>query len=272
MKKLLITLTVLFFSFLLRAQTFLDARDNALEAIQNQNFSLAEKEIQRAIFFSPDSCKVDNLLIASDIFAASGKGDDAIFFLNSAYSQTLDGVKKEEIVLKKADLLIFEKKFQDAKICALQTSCNDDSLLVKKKYLRLAICEFCLENYIDSENYFKKITSEQKHEELNKIFFKTKRLKNPKNKLASVLSIIPGLGQYYSSNFWQGIDSEIILGAFSGLFVIMQARYGTLSAFLAVFPWFQRYYVGGIKNAGRCAQLRREIKKNKMLNKALKNI
>lgn len=273
MKKLSVILIILFSNFLCFAQQTVNPLENAMFALQQKNINLAEKEIQRALFFCNDEAKkVDILLIAADIFSADGKKSDALQFLNSAYHTSDNQIVKDEIIIKKTDLLIFNNQFQEAKISAFQIVDRADSISFNKKYLRLAICEFCLQNYTSSKEYFQKITPDVNKEKLDKIFSKIKRLKNPRSKLASVLSIIPGLGQYYSANIWQGIGSEALIGATVALFIVMQNRYGTLSAFLAVFPWFQRYYVGGIKNAGRCAQNRRAIKRNKLLNAALKNV
>ena len=82
----------------------------------------------------------------------------------------------------------------------------------------------------------------------------------PNPKVASFLSmILPGAGQVYSGEFKSGINSFLLTGAALTAFTIINIRYSFLDAILGVFPYYQRYYTGGVINAQKMAE-----KKNKM--------
>jgi len=110
----------------------------------------------------------------------------------------------------------------------------------------------CQKKYSEAEFFRKKVNSQLNINGLNSVDI-LRRNKN--SRLASIMSsIIPGLGQYYSGNFKQGISSQLLLGTVTGVSVLMFENYNPCTAILSSVPMFLRYYSGGIVNAGKCAR------------------
>ena len=72
--------------------------------------------------------------------------------------------------------------------------------------------------------------------------------------------VLPGSGQVYSGNFSSGLNSLLLTTTALSVFTIISIRYSALDAILSVFPYYQRYYVGGVVNAINFAE-----EKNKLL-------
>ena len=81
--------------------------------------------------------------------------------------------------------------------------------------------------------------------------------------------ILPGSGQIYSGDFKNGINSILLTGGLAALGVLMYNQYSLLDAFLAVFPWFFRYYQGGYEKAKNIAHDKRAIRRDKTYKKVL---
>ena len=67
--------------------------------------------------------------------------------------------------------------------------------------------------------------------------------------------ILPGSGQVYSGDLKDGLNSLLLL---SGLFYLGTS--GSLINPVAIFPFFYRYYIGGILNAKQTAGEKRKEK------------
>jgi len=77
-----------------------------------------------------------------------------------------------------------------------------------------------------------------------------KKIRRTNPKVASALSmVIPGSGQVYSGNLSSGINSLLLTTTALSIFTIISFRYSPIEAILSVFPYYQRYYIGGVLNA-----------------------
>ena len=77
-----------------------------------------------------------------------------------------------------------------------------------------------------------------------------RKIRRTNPKVASALSmVLPGSGQVYSGNFSSGINSLLLTTTALSIFTIISFRYSPIEAILSVFPYYQRYYIGGVINA-----------------------
>jgi len=83
--------------------------------------------------------------------------------------------------------------------------------------------------------------------ELNKRIEKNNRKNHFHARLLS--SILPGLGQAVNGNPSDGLNSLLIIGSFSALFVHVTNLLSFQDAAITIVPWLGKYYVGGLKNA-----------------------
>ncbi|MCQ2974712.1 MAG: hypothetical protein MJ211_07870 [Bacteroidales bacterium] len=271
MKKLLILCVLIFSNFINSfSQNFDSVYNIALFAFNNGDFDLAKKEIQRLLFFDTTNISPKKYLLASKIYFATEDYSQAEMFINTAYSLSKLKSQRDEILLTKADFHIFSKKYFNTIIELNLINLEGNSILQTEVYLRFAIAYFCLNDYEKSNLYFSKIISPDKYYDLQKLFKKTKNLKRPNSALIVCSSILfPGLGQYLTGNFWDGFSSEIILSSFTLLGIYLAQNYTNWTAILCVFPFLERYYLGGIKNAYQNSKLKHQSKSNKLLNSIL---
>ena len=62
----------------------------------------------------------------------------------------------------------------------------------------------------------------------------------------------------------EGINSFLLTGSFVLLLISTAVTYTPLDAFIAVFPWYLRYYIGGIQNVEEIIKFRKKEKKSKI--------
>lgn len=85
-----------------------------------------------------------------------------------------------------------------------------------------------------------------------KLAYKQYRKKRRSPVLASLLSIVPGLGQLYAGDYRNFANSLLLNAAIAGLVVYELPRDRVLGIFLGT-GFGTRYYLGGISNAGKSA-------------------
>jgi len=91
---------------------------------------------------------------------------------------------------------------------------------------------------------------------------------NPNPKVASFLSmVLPGSGQIYCGELKSGINSFLLTGAALTAFSLINIRYSFFDAILGVFPYYQRYYTGGVINAQNIAENKIKMKKVETVKK-----
>jgi hypothetical protein len=87
--------------------------------------------------------------------------------------------------------------------------------------------------------------------EFKKIYRYDKRY-NPQR--AYIMSgIIPGSGQFASGEITAGLNSMLLIGGLYLISLRVMHIYSFWDAVLAVFPWIQRYYLGGMEHSKQLA-------------------
>ena len=236
MNKLLTICTIIFFSLTVSAQ--------------NQF-----KELQRAILFDTLHTSNHNYIAAAQLSSEVENLRLAEMFINQAYLYAATQDERSKVLITKADIYIAAKKYFNAVAALMQADTAAEPSIQNEVNRRLGICYYCLGQYDKSTECFLKSLPEERHDEFLKLSKKWQKKSKPSPAVAGVASaIVPGLGQYMSLSVIDGVSSEVILGSLAMLGVYLAKNYGNWTAILCVLPWFQRYYLGGIKNASDCAK------------------
>ena len=258
------------------AQSFEETINFADKQFILENYQLAVKEYQRALFFSKGE-KVDYLYrqIAHSFFANKQFDQSAYFFELSFNTAKQDSIKYE-ILFNKVQCYLLSKKYDRAVIELVNLPENLNKYFNDKRNFYFAVTYFGLENYKDSETHFLKLIAENEIETrgiIKKLFNKKKNLYKPNPKTAKTLSIIlPGAGQMYAGDAKNSINSLLLTGGFVALGIFMAQEYTYLDAILTSLPWFMRYHKGGYSRAYNIALKKRAMRRNITYKKVLETI
>lgn len=152
-----------------------------------------------------------------------------------------------------------------------------DKHSVERFYLYSAVAYFMLGETSNSHQYIDTLAiarSKNKNGVIDSIFLsfsKQKKQVNPA--IASVLSaIVPGSGQAYSGEWGNGGKSFALNTFLASVTIYTGYNYGVIKSLVSAFPWFARYYTGGIKLAKKAAIKRNEKLKKETLGQVLEEI
>jgi hypothetical protein len=256
----------------LNAQNFEETVLFADRQFENQNYQLAVKEYQRALFFSKGE-KTDYLYqqIARAFFKNSQFAQAAYFYDLSYKTSTNDSLKKE-LTFNKAECYLLMSDYRQS-VYELISLGNDLSSYFKgKQDFYLAVSYFGLEEFGKSEAHFIRLVKNEP-KLVNEIsgMFSRKNLYRPSPKTAKTLSrIIPGTGQLYAGDLKNALNSLVLTGGLAFLGIHVYTEYSLFDSIMSVFPWFYRYYQGGSNKAHKIAHEKREIKRDKTYQSILK--
>lgn len=235
-----------------QAQTLEETYNFSLEQYELQNHTVAAKGFQRVIFF--DSTKVfpKAYQYLADCYLAERKYERAAFFFDIAATyQNEEDSLKTELIFDKCNALLLQKKFNHALI---ELYGLDESLqqnFAVKKDLYFGIAYFGLEDYEESKNHFLKVSTNSEYQmTIDSLFQENDKVSKLSPKKASYLSMaLPGLGQFYSGDLKNGFNSLGLNAILLSAFLITTANSGLLNAALVIYPWYQRYFIGGFQAA-----------------------
>lgn len=240
------------FSVASNAQTVQELVKFADEQYELGNASIASKEYNRAFFFGYPEQGVLSLKIAN-CYLQMNQYDLASVFFDKAYRLSKTDSLKNEAVLGNAFCMLIQEKY----VLSLSELYNWEEGTTERQEIHYhflkGIAHFQLQDDSTAQVEFIAALSLQGDSvqmadvlgnEFENIYDYRKRYKP---QLAYVMSgIIPGSGQFYSGSIKDGINSMLLIG---GLFIVaMQVvkYYSFLDASIALFPWVQRYYLGGM--------------------------
>ena len=257
------------------AQTVEEVVRYADEQFEKENFQFAAQEYNRALFFGSD--QVDRLSIQiAHCYNELSNYDLAATFYDRSFKYSQSDSLKNEAVLGKAFCLLMKSEnilalnellyLSDEPNLLQKTglhylkgialySLGDDSLAYDEFYtvLNLTGAGDSVKNLLDNE--------------FEKVFRYNKRY-NPKR--AYMMSgIIPGSGQLSVGAFKEGINSMVLIAGLYLVAVQIIRAYSLLDAGLTLFPWIQRYYLGGMDKAKGLALSKIEKKRYQSYQKIL---
>jgi tetratricopeptide (TPR) repeat protein len=253
--------------FSLHAQTVDQLVRFADEKFEQGLYQLAAREYQRALFFGPKE-EVGPLNVATgDCYFELGNFEKAELYYRFASTILKPGDQKAEATLKKSSCQILMGQYQLAIFDLLNLGKQTDVRLGSNRNLLLGIAYYGLSDFQSSKKYFLEALPGSDTEKQTYItdLFSSKKLKRPNPKLAYWLSVlIPGSGQFYSGDFRNGFNSMILTFGLAIFTYQMALNNSILDALLTIFPWWQRYYIGGYNSAEKIAESRRSSNRSEI--------
>ncbi len=248
-------LTNLLFSGIF-CQTIDETFQFANDQLQNGNYENAISAYRRVLYF-------DDQIYNTKVYANLSKCYELIhdynkshYYLDLAYSNTKNDSIKNVYVIKKTYLYILQKKFDYAMIEITNVKHGNSNYFKKEVNFYKGIIFFQKNDFEKAEqsfiNCFDK-KEKNKIEKVDSLFRINNKLEKLNPKAVRHLSIIPGLGQLYAGYPKEALNSFILATALLSLYTYTIINYSVIDGFLAIIPWFQRYYVGGLEKTEQLA-------------------
>ncbi len=238
--------------------------------METGRFSSAAKYYQRAYFFAD---KKDIPLIRgkmADAFFMKHDFQRAAKYYDQAVKFETDDTLRSEWFLKKISAEIMQKKFNLALLETLNYRGKFTPRQEKNKNFLLGTAYYGLEKFDAAKQKFLSALPENDslHRAALNALFSPKNLNRPRPEIARWMSIfVPGLGQAYAGDWKNAANSFFLNGLLVWLMLRDMANVGFINAFVGVFPWLQRYYVGGYERAENIARQKRLEKRAKTFRK-----
>ena len=250
MKNWIIYLISFLSSVSLTSQNQNESFQIALNNFESENYDLCIPYFKRVAFFESDN--IANLNYLADSYYKIKSYDNALVHYSLIYNLSASDSLKNEVCFEMAKCYISQEKYEYAKIEILNIKELNNYFKSRKNYYLFLIYLYEGE-FESSKNYFLNISelSDSNIIQVESSFSKLeKKIRRTNPKIASALSmVLPGSGQAYSGNFNSGLNSLLLTTTALSIFTIISFRYSPLEAILSVFPYYQRYYIGGVINA-----------------------
>ncbi len=224
------------------------------------NYDAALSAYQRFLFFNKEKHAPAVYRQIADCYFRLHEYEKAAGYFDLASSSFGEDSIKNEMVFRKIASLLMKDQYDYALMELLGLEGISSSYFLDKQNFYLGITYFGMNRFDSSETSFARILERNKPADINRLhalFAANKKTDRIRPRTAKILSIIlPGLGQFYSGDVKSGINSFLITSAFFLLGVKTAATYSFMDAFVSVFPWYQRYYMGGYNKAEAIARKR----------------
>ncbi len=260
-KKLLISIISCFIVVLsLNSQTVGETIAWGKQQMTLGEYDNALKAFRRASFFSHSKGSDLSALMAVCL-EKTGDPDEALRFYDLSAETQSDPSAINSIMLKKANLLAEMKRYDQALqvLLKLPPDLIPDQYLQKEYYL--GIIYFNEGYYPESEVHFRNLLQNaKKQEKLDSLFDENYQIINRyrPNKARLLNIILPGAGYLYAGETGKAVKSVLFTGGAVVLFGVT-ARYEDITdGVIAILPWFQKTYIGGINGAGQLVNIKLE--------------
>ena len=267
MKNWIIYLISLLYAVTLTGQKREESFQIALRNFHLENYDLCIPYFKRVAFFESDN--ITNLNYLAESYQKTKSYDNALVHYSLIYNLLSNDSLKNEVCFEMAKCYMLQDKHDYAEIEILNIKEHNNYFKSRKNYYLFLIYlnkrEFEL-----SKNYFLNISefSDSKINQVQSSFSHLeKKIRRTNPKVASVLSmLIPGSGQMFYGNFSSGINSLLLTTTALTVFTIISIRYSYIDAILSVFPYYQRYYIGGVINTINFAEEKNKLITYKTIN------
>lgn len=226
------------------------------------SYDEAIEHFRRLSYFEPE--EYTHYYYLGKSYAQLQEYDKGVNFYNRAISNCTDGSISADITFELAQLHMQFKAYDYAALTLWNL--RENNLYVKdRKLFYLGFIELLKNDYAEAEALFQKLSyiDSTDYEALaSQLHVMEKKMKHPHPKRAKLLSaLLPGLGQTYSGDVVGAANSFLLIGGLTTLFIYVQLQLSLVDAILSIYPWYQRYYIGGTDNAANAAIKRREEKR-----------
>jgi len=275
MRKILFILIWISFPLIISGQSPEDLYLFAQSQYNNKNYEIALKEYQRYLYFSHKP-EPEVLKAIADCYSKLENYEKAADYYEKAFFSTSSVSFRLDVLFKKSECKINLKEFGIALIDLLSYSDSIDNESLYKLNFYCGICYFGMDNFLTAEEYFLKALGpdhETEAGQIQQIFENRKSFYSPNPLTAYVMSgFLPGLGQFYSGDIKNGINSMLLTTFLAGVGIRIAVYQTVMDAVFTVLPWFQRYYMGGMVRAEGIAIDKRSRRRSSAFNEIIEVI
>ncbi len=268
-------LFILFFNIsfiIVAAQSLSQVLQVANQQYNAGNYSMALKEYQRYLFFDSNAAPEVYDHIGS-CFQNLNQFDKAAEYYDKAFFTYSSNELKSKALFNKVECMVYMRDFglALAEILSISDTITGD-VYYKKEFL-LGICYFGMDDFDNAKISFVNCIAscdQIKRQKIEKIFNRKRNFYSPNPKTASTLSMcFPGLGQFYSGDIRNGLNSVLLTSGLALLGVRIALNQTVYDAFFTVMPWIQRYYQGGYIRTETIATQKRASNRSKAYEETL---
>ncbi|MEZ5173865.1 MAG: hypothetical protein R2850_10260 [Bacteroidia bacterium] len=221
-------------------------------------YQSSELALERVLFFGNGMHQPECLGLIGDIRMQQGKAQEAVQYYSRASKASNSYEQQVYYNLRKTSGLLADGNSMLAQIDLFSISENVSDSLLKYRNFLLGVAYFQQFDFDNGKASFLAALPEnaiEERQQVDSLFTVLSKIKHPNPKTARIMSVfLPGLGQFYSGDIKNGINSLLLTGAFLTLGIHTAIKYTLLDAFGSVLPWFQRYYMGGYNRAEKIAE------------------
>lgn len=239
----------------------------AEEQLNQGNYLPANKALNRLMFF-------DNGLEYPEIFELFAYSYFQLNDYNNAwYYYDLAAIRSDkdslraEFTFMKVACRLYLKEYHEAMIDLMSFQGHLTENQRWQFNLLAGINSFYLMDYIQSEIHFRNCADSNSYLMVKSAFSDIKKVEkrfNP-NKAKVMSIILPGSGQLYAGDLKNGINSFALVFGFIAVGLSVSSSIRFIDAAIIIFPWFQRYYMGGYQKASVITLEKQNAEKNKVL-------
>ena len=248
------------------AQTTDETIHYARELTRDGFYDDAVEAYRRVLFFNPEL--TDSIARESaHAYRMAKNYRNARYYYNIAFHNAIDKKTKEEINIDILHTYVVEKDFMKARLHIANINSQGVEYTNHEFAFYKGLVFFATDYFDKSQNAFIEYFGTSDSLFITETIVKAKQADRKKAQTAMWLSILlPGLGQAYNSEYGEAVNSFLINSLFLSVYFYVAITYNPIQGFIAVIPWFQRYYIGGIKKARDLTALKKEKRKNELLS------
>lgn len=238
-----------------KAQDIHQMKEFSDEQFSRGNYQLALKEYQRVIYFDKHDEYDELYAKIASIHYLNSDYDKALKYYDFALRLEPNDSIKFELILKKALSNLMQNRYMAALNELFDLPHHPSEFLQNKKDLYLGISYFGLNDLDMSRNHFTELFDSSGIKKIDKLFADFKDFKNKyrPGKVELMSMLLPGLGQIYTGEVFNGLNSFFLITGVTVYAVYTAVNYGLVDGLLVLSSWFYRYYTGGYTNASSFA-------------------
>lgn len=243
----------------------------AREQFKAGNYSMANKALNRLMFFDNGIEHPETFELLADSYFHLNDYSNAWNFYDLASIRTDHDSSRAEFTAMKAACRLYDKLYIEALMDLISFQGELTSDQQWQFDLLAGISTFYLDDYETAKSYLLKCADITSSPIIDSGFVAIGHLEKRYNpKLARVMSIIfPGSGQIYAGDIKNGFNSFGLVFGFAAVAAGLSTSIHFFDAAIIVFPWFQRYYMGGYQKAYTITLDKQKARKNEVLTHLL---
>lgn len=246
----------------------------AREQISYGNYNEAKKALSRVLFFDNGVQYPETFGMLADLYFRQSDFENAWNFYDHASIVSGNDSLKAEFTLLKASCRLYSRDYNESLMDLMSYQGNISDHQQQQFDILFAITYFYLNDYEKSELHFKKSADSTLYNTIEQGFLDISRAGKRYNpRTARLLSIfLPGSGQMYAGDYKNGFNSLLLVSGFAVAGIGLSGIVRFYDAAIIVFPWFQRYYMGGYQKAYSITEARRQSVRNDILRQLIEEM